>query len=240
MRVTRRFGVDARAAEVFHRDVLAQNRLDDVRSGDKHLRDIFNHEYEVGQRRRINRAAGTRAENQGNLRDNARSDGVAIEDFAVAGQRADTLLDTGATGIVDTDNRAFHLQCMVHNLGNLAGVLETQRTAGHREVLRVDADRGTENRTRTCNYTITRKVFLVHAKIATVVLDEHVVLVKRILVQQGEDTFARRHLAHGNLLLDGSLAATHFNDRLLLSKCLDVFVQLCHNTINYLPTAFVR
>ena len=46
------------AAEVLERDVLAGDGLDDVRAGDEHVRGLVDHQREVGERRRVDVAAG--------------------------------------------------------------------------------------------------------------------------------------------------------------------------------------
>ena len=72
-----------RAAEFLEADVLAGDGLDDVRTGDEHVRRLVDHDDEVGDRRGVDGAARARPEHQGHLRDDARGDRVAVEDLGV-------------------------------------------------------------------------------------------------------------------------------------------------------------
>ena len=94
-----------RAAELLERDVLAGHRLHDVGTGDEHVRRLADHEDEVGHRRGVDGAAGARAEDHRDLRDDARRLHVAVEDAAVAGEADDALLDAGAGAVVEADDR---------------------------------------------------------------------------------------------------------------------------------------
>ena len=53
--------VDRRAAERLGVDLLVRHRLHDVRAGDEHVARALDHDGEVGDRRRVDRAAGARA-----------------------------------------------------------------------------------------------------------------------------------------------------------------------------------
>ena len=50
-----------RAAELLLRDLLVRDRLDHVRPGHEHVARALDHDVEVGDRRRVDRAAGARA-----------------------------------------------------------------------------------------------------------------------------------------------------------------------------------
>ena len=119
-------GLHAGAAQVLHRDLLAQHGLDDLGAGDEHLGDLVDHEDEVGQGRGVDGAAGAGAEDDRDLGDDAGGEGVAVEDLAVAGQGVDALLDARAPRVVDADERDAQLHGVVHDLGDLAGVHETR------------------------------------------------------------------------------------------------------------------
>ncbi|NWG37081.1 MAG: hypothetical protein HXY31_05675, partial [Nitrososphaera sp.] len=54
-----------------YHDVLAQDLLDHFGACDEHLADVFDHHHKVCHGRRIHRAAGTRADACGYLRDDA-------------------------------------------------------------------------------------------------------------------------------------------------------------------------
>ncbi len=63
--------VRSRAAERFLGDILVGHGLDHVRSGDEHVAGVLHHEDEVGEGGGINRTAGARAHDGGDLRDHA-------------------------------------------------------------------------------------------------------------------------------------------------------------------------
>ena len=136
-----------RAAELLLRDVLAGHRLHDVGTGDEHVRRALHHEDEVGHRRRVDRAAGARAEDHADLRDHARRLHVAVEDAAVGVERDDAFLDAGAGAVVEADHRRADRLGEVHHLVDLLGEHLAERAAEDGEVL---ARRGTPCGRRRC------------------------------------------------------------------------------------------
>jgi hypothetical protein len=208
VRVARDLGLHPGAAEVLHGDLLAEHRLDHLRTGDEHLADLVDHEDEIGQGRTIDRTAGTGAEDHRDLRDHARGQGVAVEDLPVAGQRVDAFLDPRAARVVDPDQGDAHLHGMVHDLGDLARVRQAQGTAGDGEVLGEDADREPLHHARPGDHPVARQPLAVHAEVAATVLDEEVVLVERVGIADHIHPVSRRELALGDLLLDRLLTAT--------------------------------
>ena len=65
--------VGRRAAERLGVDLLVRHGLHDVRAGDEHVARPLDHDREVGDRRRVHRAAGARAHDDRELRDDART-----------------------------------------------------------------------------------------------------------------------------------------------------------------------
>ena len=130
--------VRRRAAERLRVDVLVGHGLHDVGSGHEHVARALDHDREVGDRRRVHRAAGTRAHDHRQLRHDARRQRVAQEDVGVAAERHDALLDPGATRVVEPDDRRADLHRQVHDLADLLRVRLGQRSAEHREVLAED------------------------------------------------------------------------------------------------------
>ena len=57
---------------------------------------MLDHEHEVGDGGRVDRAAGAGPHDRGDLRDDARGQGIAQEDVGVAGEGDDALLDARA------------------------------------------------------------------------------------------------------------------------------------------------
>ena len=126
------------AAQLLELDVLTGDGLDDVGSGDEHVRGLVDHDDEVGDRRRVDRAARARAHDQRDLRDHPGGLHVAVEDLAVLGEGDDALLDAGAAGVVDPDDRGAGLERHVHDLDDLLAEHLAQRAAEDGEVLGED------------------------------------------------------------------------------------------------------
>ncbi len=133
--------VGAGAAEFLEGDVLAGDGLDHVRAGDEHVAGALDHQGEVGDRGGVDRAAGGRAHDQADLRDDAGGAGVAEEDLREQAERGHALLDPGAAAVVDPDDGAAGLHGVVHDLDDLLAVDLAERPAEHGEVLGVDRDR---------------------------------------------------------------------------------------------------
>ena len=129
-----------RAAELLLGDFLVGHRPDHVGTGHEHVARALDHDVEVGDRRRVDRAAGTRAHDRGDLRDHARRQRVAQEDVGVAAERQHAFLDARAARVVQADDRRAHLHRQVHDLDDLGGVGLRERAAEDREVLREGVD----------------------------------------------------------------------------------------------------
>ncbi len=138
-----RRGVGRRAAEFVEGDLLARDRLDDVRAGDEHVARVADHEGEVRQRGGVHRAARAGAHDGRNLRDDARRLGVSAEDFAEAAERLDALLNPRAGGVVEADDGRADLHRLVHHLTDLLGEHLTERAAENGEVVGEDEDGST-------------------------------------------------------------------------------------------------
>ena len=85
-----------RAAELLLRHFLVRHRLQHVGAGDEHVAGVLHHHDEVGDRRRVDRAAGARAHDRGDLRDDAGGERVAEKDVGVAAEREHAFLDARA------------------------------------------------------------------------------------------------------------------------------------------------
>ena len=109
--------------------------FDHIRTGDIHLADFLDHEYEVGDGWRIDCATGAGAQDNGDLGDDAGSQGVAQENLPVACQANHPFLDACATRVVDADDGSAVLQRQVHDFANLLGDRFRQRAAKYGKVL---------------------------------------------------------------------------------------------------------
>ena len=98
--------------------------------GDEHVRRAAHHVDEVGDRRRIHRAAGARPEDRRDLRHDAGGERVAQEDVGVAAERDDAFLDARAARVVEADHRRAVPHREIHDLADLLG--DASRTASRR------------------------------------------------------------------------------------------------------------
>ncbi len=198
-----------RAAERLEVDVLARDRLDDVRAGDEHVRGLLHHEDEVGHRGGVDGAAGARSHDQRDLRDHAGALDVADEDVAVGAQRDDALLDPRAARVVDADHGAADLRGQVHDLAHLLGHDLAERAAEDGEVLGEDADAAAVDRPVAGDDGVAPRPVLLHVEVERAVAHERVELLERARIQQLLDPLARGHLAAGVLLLLGLGRGVH-------------------------------
>ena len=143
--VTRLGVMGASPAEFLHLHVFAGHRLNDVRSGDEHVRGLINHHGEVGDSGGVHGATSTRPQDQRDLRDDSGSMHIALENFGVQTEGNHTFLDACATGVVDANHRAASLEREVHDLDDLLAKDFTQRSTKDSEVLGKDGDWATVN-----------------------------------------------------------------------------------------------
>ncbi len=205
VRIARGRIVRAGAAELLEADILAGDGLDDVRSGDEHVRGLVDHDGEVGNRGGVDRATRAWAHDQRNLRDDPRGVHIAAEDLAVQPERDHTLLDARATGVIDPNDRAAHLHGKVHDLDDLLAEHLAQRPTKDREVLRKDGDRPPVNRAIPSDHAVAIRTGLVLAECRGAVPRVLVHLDEGAFVQQQGNALASGLLAAGMLLLDRSV-----------------------------------
>ena len=132
--------MDACTTEAFGGDRLCGHGLHDTRARDEHLARLFGHEDEVGNGGGVACTACAGSENHGNLRDDAGCERVAGKDAAVAVEGVHAFFDTGATAVVNADERGHGFEGEVHGLANLLRVGGSERTATHGKVLGCDID----------------------------------------------------------------------------------------------------
>ena len=195
MRDARLRRVRRRAAQVLEAHVLAGHGLHDVGSGDEHVRRALGHQHEVGDRGRVDRAAGARAHDQRNLRHDPGRLNVPPEDLRVARERDDTFLDPRAARVVDPDHGAAHLHGHVHHLADLLREDLRQRAAEHGEVLAEHADRTAEHRAVPRHDCVTPRSLVAHPELALAMAHEPVELDERARVDEQLDSLAGEELA---------------------------------------------
>src|SRR5580765_894586 len=103
-------------------NILMRNGFDHIRPCYEHIRRVLDHDVKVCDRRRIDRAAGTWAEDAAYLRYHATCERVSQKNVCIAAKRYDTFLNSGSTGIIEADHRSSGFHCHVHDLADLLGV----------------------------------------------------------------------------------------------------------------------
>src|SRR5262249_18982301 len=205
VRNTRLGRVRGRAAELLEAHVLAGDRLHHVGAGDEHVRRSLHHQYEVGDRGRVDGAPGARAHDEGDLRHDTRGLDVAPEDLRVAGERDDALLDPRAAGVVDADDGAPVLHGQVHDLADLLREHLRERAAEHREVLREDEDLAAQDGSVPGDHGVPPGPVVTHPELDLAMTDEAIELDARARVEELLYPLAREQLAALSLTLDVAL-----------------------------------
>ena len=185
--------------------LFAGHGLHHVGAGDEHVRGVLDHEHEVGHGGGVDRAAGARAHDHADLRDDARRLHVAVEDAAVAVEADDALLDAGAGAVVDADDRGPDLEGQVHQLVDLVGEDLAERAAEHGEVLREDEDLAPVDRAPAADDAVGVGA-VVEARLGGPA-GQQVELVERARIEQEVDALAGEQLAPVVLALPRSVGA---------------------------------
>ena len=202
--------VRVRAAELLLGDVLVGDGADDVRPGHEHVARALDHHGEVGDGRRVDRAAGARPHHRGDLRHDARRQRVAEEDVGVAGERDHAFLDARAAGVVEPDDRRPELHRQIHDLADLGGVGLRQRSAEDGEVLGEGVDDAAVDAAGAGDDAVARHDLVGHAEVEAAMRDELVDLLEGAGVEELGDALAGGELAGGVLPLDAGRAAAGF------------------------------
>ena len=196
-----------RSAQLLGANLFGRDRLHHVRAGDEHIRRSAHHEDKVGNGRRIHGAARAGPHHQRQLRDNAGSQHVALKDVGIAAQGGHPLLNTGAAGIIQADDRRADLDGLIHHLAYLAGIGFRQGPSEHGEILAEDEHQAAIDPTVAGNHAIPGNALLFHTEIAAAMLDKGVPFLKTPGVQQHVQTLARGELAAFVLPFHPGLAA---------------------------------
>jgi hypothetical protein len=200
-------GVHGGAAELLGRHHLVGHGLHHIGTGDEHVAGVAHHEDEIGHGGRIDIAARARPHDDGNLRDHARGDDVALEHLAVAAERRHAFLDARAAGVEQADDGRAGLHRHVLDLDDLLRMRLGQRAAEHREILGKGEHGATVHRAPAGDDAVAGNPALLHAEVGRTVLDEHVELLERALVHQQLEALACGQLAALVLRVDSRPAA---------------------------------
>ena len=187
--------------------LLVGHRLHHVRPGHEHVGGVLHHEDEVGHRRGIDRAPRARPHYERDLGDHPGGEHVALEDVRVAGEGRYPLLDARPSRIVEAHHRGAQVHRLIHHLADLAGVGGGERAAEDGEVLAEGEDAPAVHEAVADHHSVAGDPLLAHAEVVGIVLDEHVPLFERPLVEEEIEAFAGGQLALGVLGSDSPLPA---------------------------------
>ena len=193
-------------------DLFAGYGADDIRAGDVHLPCAFGHEDEVGDGGAVGAAAGARAHDDADLRDDTAGEGVHRENFAEAAEALRAILDASTARIDQADDWRACGHGQVHHFEDLLGDGFAEGAALHSEVVG-EHERGTPFDLAPAS----DDSFDVAANCGAARLHEHIEFVERPWIEQQFDAFAGGELAAGVLCFDALFAASE-GDLLLESE----------------------
>ncbi len=221
------------SAQLLLRHIFTGNGLHDRRACEEHVAGLPLHNNEVGEGRRINGTTGAGAEDDRNLRNNARSHNVPLENFGITGQSIDALLNTRAARVVKPYARCAGPHGHIHHLANLLRHGLRQRPPGYGEILCKDINEPPVDRTVTCYHTISVSVARLHAEVITTVGNEHVELLETVFVEKHLDPLAGSIFALGVLGLYALLSAAQPGLLAQLYELRDFVLIFTHCIVNY-------
>eukprot|EP00123_Amoebidium_parasiticum_P013138 comp21793_c0_seq1/m.30974 comp21793_c0_seq1/g.30974 ORF comp21793_c0_seq1/g.30974 comp21793_c0_seq1/m.30974 type:complete len:426 (+) comp21793_c0_seq1:206-1483(+) len=109
-------------AQLLLGDHLVGDGFNDIGAGDEHVGGVLDHEGVVGHGRGVHGTTSAGTHDEGQLGDDTGRQDVPLEDIGIAGERLDTLLDTGSAGVVEADDGCTHHHGLVHDLADFACV----------------------------------------------------------------------------------------------------------------------
>lgn len=183
MRDTRDLTVHLGATELLFGDLFVGDSFDNFGASDEHVTRILHHEYEVCQCWRVDSTTSTGTHYQRDLGDDARGVNISLEDFSVASERLNSLLDTSTTRVVQADARCTHKLCLIHDLAYLFSIGLRKRTAKNCEVLRESKDYFAVDSALSCDDAITIDFLFFHAKISASMSHKLIVFNERTLIE---------------------------------------------------------
>src|SRR5262249_55059866 len=147
----------------------------------------------------IDVAPGAGPHNHRDLRDDAACIHIALEHLAIAAKRSDTFLNARAARIEEPNDRRPIPERHILDLDDLLRVRLRKRTAEHGEILCENVGHPAVDGAPAGHDPIARELGLFHAEIAAAMLDKHVELFERAVIEEELDALARRELAAGML-----------------------------------------
>ena len=226
-------GVNAGSTEILGINILARYSLHNGRTGQEHIRCVLHHQDEVGEGRGVDGTTCARTHDGRDLRNHTRGKDVALEDFTIAGQRADTFLNAGAARVVHANHRCTVLHSHIHDLANLLRHRLRERAAVHREVLRADIHQAAIDGGRAYYNAVAGELLLLHSEVVAAMQLEHVVLLEGTLVDEHLNALTGGVFATLVLLVDRFLSSAQTGFLPTGNEVLDFFCLFTHFIVNF-------
>src|SRR5262249_38654780 len=153
------------------------------------------HDDKIGKSRRIDRTAGARSHDDGNLRHHARGENIALENLGKSAKRIDAFLNARTAGIAQPDDRRSNFHRHIEDFADLLRIGLRERAAEHGKVLAVHKNEAAVDRAVAGDAAVAGNLVILHAEMCAAMLDEHVELLERIRIKQYLNTLARGELA---------------------------------------------
>ena len=217
------------SAKSFSGNFFAGDRFNYSRSCKEHLGCTFNHVDEVGQCRGVYSAACRWSHDSGNLRNNAGCNGIAPEDFAVAGKCVYCFLDTSSAGVVQAYARSTYLESQFVYVNDFSCMHFAQGSAFYCEVLCKCKYESAVNSTITCNNTFARKIFLFLAEVVATGFNERVDFYERAFIKEKSKSFTSSQLAFFVLFCNTFFTTHSLNVSEVLMEKFNSFCNSCHS-----------
>src|SRR6266436_6379090 len=179
------------AAELLLGDFLVRDGLYDIGTGDEHVGRVAGHKNKIGDGGGIDGAAGARAHDRADLRDDAAGERVAEENIRVTGEGSDAFLDARAAGIVEADDGSAGAHGLIHDFANLQSIRFGQRASENGKVLRENIDDAAVDAAESSDEAVAGGTLLVHAEIGAAVTHELVELFERMFIEEEINALAR-------------------------------------------------
>src|ERR1700733_14962285 len=182
-------------AQLLLGDLFVRDGLDDIGTGDEHVRRVAGHENKIGDGRRIDGAAGARAHNCADLRDHAAGERITQENFRIARQRHHAFLNARAAGIVQANYGSAGAHGEVHDFRDFRGIGFRKGAAKDGKVLREDIHEAAADTPITGDESVAGRALRFHAEVVRMVADEFFELFEGAFIEQQLDAFAGAELA---------------------------------------------
>ena len=221
-------GVHAGTAQGLLVHFLARDALRHGGTGQEHVGGVFDHQGKVRKGGGVHRTAGAGTEDSADLRDHTGGKDVALENLTIAGQGVDSLLDTGAARVVQTDAGGSVLEGHVHDLADLLGHGFGKGTAAHGEVLGENIHQTAVDGAAAGHHTVSVEMLFLHAEVGAAMLDEHVEFLETAFVEQQLQALTGSELAFSMLCVNPFLAAAHAGTGTPFHQLLDLFLLDAH------------